>query len=249
MRQVLSLIFVFLSILISLSGVELTDEEEQRLPFFGNLIEDFQPSDASKMIGEGTRFILLRPLNDGYLLADFPRIGVYPVAIDSTDVMQNLAGVETQNVPNKYVPRMSYFFANKIISGESGWQLPLRSHIVNKFSRWIILYGRSDEIETKEAVWQADQFYRELSTEERDQTCLVYLDPLGNKQNINAIAEEFTPLIQSMPGYLSRGYCHTLFHLDDNSTLPVVVELLSSGRVVSRHEGLGEIRTYFVEKE
>ena len=109
----------------------------------------------------------------------------------------------------------------------------------------IILYGDSSEESTIEAIKAADKYYISLEGAERAKTALVYLDTTGNKANIQSIADMLKPSIQSMPGYLSRGYSKSLAHLNNVEEFPFLVELKSSGRIISEHKGLNDICSYF----
>lgn len=221
---------------------------EELLPFQAELTQDFLPEDKSVKLEKGTLFIILRPLDNDLLLVEFPRKGVYKISPSITNVSDYVKKAEENEKTNGRVPRMSYFLANKIISGESGWQYPLRSETVNRFSRWILLYGDSTEESTIVAIKCADNYYRELSDEGRTRTTLIYMDTNGDKAGIQSIADTLKPSIQSMPGYLSRGYSKSLAHIDDLEQLPVLVETKSSGRIVSKREGLEQIQAFFVEQ-
>lgn len=224
---------------------ELSQTEENLIPFQAHLTSDFTPPGVVQAIPAGFRFVVLRPLDGGMVLGEFPRRGNYAVDLDRTDIMQNLIGADGVLANSTVVPRMSYFFANKIVSGNSNWLNPLRSDVVNKYSRWIIIYGNSDEPQTLDAIEAANRYYSQLSTEDRAQILVVYMDPLGNKANLKSIAEQLTPSIQTMPGYLSKGYSKTLAHFEAEDSMPVVVEVQSSGRVISKQVGLDQVQNYF----
>ncbi len=244
--------FSILVILVILTSVpvsvrlyaDVEGNDEDFLPFYAELTEDFSPKDDSVELEKGERFIILRPLDDGELLVEFPRKGTYAISSSITNVPKYIEETKANAVTINFVPRMSYFLANRIISGESGWQYPLRSDTVNCFSRWIFLYGDSSEASTIEAVKLADSYYRELRDMDRAKTALIYMDITGNKAGIQSIADTLKPSIQSMPGYLSRGYSKSLAHLNDIKEFPVLVETQSSGRIVSKHMGLDQIRTF-----
>ena len=70
------------------------------------------------------------------------------------------------------------------------------------------------------------------------------MDPSGSKGGIQKIAERLEPSIQSMPAYLSKGYSKTLQHLEDDLSMPVLVEVKSSGRIVERVVGVKEICSF-----
>jgi len=243
--------YILISILISAKTVlgMLSEEEELRIPFYAQITEEFTPEGVEESIPVDFRFVVLRPLDGNKVLGDFPRRGIYAVDIGNTDIRSLLDSTKEKTPGSVAVPRMSYFFANKIISGESEWLHPLRYDVVNEFSRWIIVYGNSDEQTTREAIKSADKFYRRLTEENRAKTCLVYLDPLGNKQNIASIAAELKPLIQSMPGYLSRGYVKSLSHIGNEDVLPSLVEVSSSGRILGKYDGLESLQSYFRASE
>ncbi|MGJ8638846.1 MAG: hypothetical protein ACSHYA_05595 [Opitutaceae bacterium] len=246
-KQFFAVIGALLVLCLNVLTAGMSDVEENRMPFHAHLTDDFTPADEEKAILEGFRFVVLRPLDDGWVLGDFPRRGIYPVELEKTDIRENLIAADTNGDSANCVPRMSYFFANKIIGGESDWLMPQRSETVNKYTRWIVLYGNSEAPESLDAIEIADAYYKKLSVDERARTAVVYMDPLGDKENLLSLAERLKPSIQSMPGYLSRGYSRTLKHYDTEDALPVLVEIQSSGRVLSKHVGLAAIDAYFAE--
>lgn len=237
-------IFLLLFLLVEL-GAEFESSFEDMLPFKAELSHDFFPEDQSVKLEKGARFVILRPLDNDLLLVEFPRKGIYQISPSITNVSDYIKEAKEKEETSGRVPRMSYFLANKIISGESGWQYPLRSDTVNCFSRWILFYGDSTEESTIKAIRYADSYYRKLNDADRTNTALVYIDTTGSKTGIQSIADTLKPSIQSMPGYLSRGYSTSLFHIDDEDELPVLVETKSSGRVITKCEGLEQIKHFF----
>jgi hypothetical protein len=224
------------------SWAEQQSYNEDLLPFKTEFKKDYTV-DNTTTITAGTRCIILRPVGIDQLLIEIPRRGVFEVPLSSTNVGAAMADSElTEEL--RAVPRMSYFFANRIISGESGWQYPVRTEVVTLFNRWIIIYGNSNEPLTLEAIRCADTFYQSLVERERKETSIVYMDPSGSKGGIQKIAERLEPSIQSMPAYLSKGYSKTLQHLEDDLSMPVLVEVKSSGRIVERVVGVKEICSF-----
>ena len=245
-KSIFLLIFGLFALVINLAA-KIAKEDEIYLPFQAHLTENFFPDDNSEKLEEGTLFIILRPLDNDLILVEFPRRGVYSISPDITDV-HNLVSDAKKMVEEEYValrPRMSYFLGNRIISGKSGWQVTLQEIEMKDFTRWILLYGDSDKKSTIEAIEIADTYFVSLDEAERKKTALIYMDPTGNKGNIQSIADALKPSIYSMPAYLSRGYSKSLAHLGDVEEFPFLVELETSGRIISEHEGLDKVKAFF----
>lgn len=249
----INFLILAISILFSANSKLIAEQgqsDENFLPFYAELTQEFSPEDKSIKLEKGERFIILRPLDNELLLVEFPRKGTYKVPYSLTNVEKYIREAKANYEATGLVaPRMSYFLANKIISAESGWLYPMRFEQVNGFSRWILLYGDSKEDSTLEAIKVADVYYDSLGEKNRSKTALVYMDITGNKTRIQFIADTLKPSIQSMPGYLSRGYSKNLAHLSEEDEFPVLVETQSSGRIVSKCSGLEEINDFFKKQK
>lgn len=223
-------------------------EDEALLPFHAELVTDFLPEGAHEKIPSGFRFTILR-MENGLVVADFSRRGIFKIPITLTNIEVALKLIKEEkakgNVNRVEVPRMAMFLANRIISGETGWNYPIRSDTVNKMNRWYLLYSSSTNLETTEAAIEiADNYYKVLPSEIRSKMAFVYMDPSGNKKAIQGLYKSLEPTIQSMPGYLSSGYSKALGHIESQEELPLLIELASSGRILSKHSGLDAIRTH-----
>lgn len=250
MKSTFLLIVGLVALVINLSA-KIAREDEIYLPFQAKLTQSFLPNnDSSKELQAGERFIILRPVDDGLLLAEFPRKGTYKISPSITDVNDLIIDAKKSMEKENAVltSRMNYFLANRIISGETGWKYTLQEAELREVTRWILIYGDSAEKSTIKAIKLADAYYVSLSDKEREKLALVYLDPTGNKTNIQSIADTLKPNIQSMPGYLSRGYSKSFAHLNDVEKFPFLVELETSGRIVSKHEGFRKIKTFFKKR-
>jgi hypothetical protein len=144
---------------------------------------------------------------------------------------------------------MSFFLANRVVTGESLWQniLPLNS--LHASDRWILLYGNAKTEETKQAVIAANRHYENLSSEARSRTVFVYMDVPGDKTAVQQLADSVRPKIQCMPGYLSRGYSSSFDHLGKEDELPLLVEVASSGRILDRVNGVEEVTNWLSKPE
>ncbi|MDQ8207730.1 hypothetical protein QEH52_09430 [Coraliomargarita sp. SDUM461003] len=246
MKYSIVLYCFFLGIQV-LSASIFSEAKEASLPFYAKLVEDYTPENGDRVIPADTRFVLIRPLDDGKLLAEFPRVGHYELSLEQTNVQAEIERERnTDNVPN--MPRMAYFLANRIMTGESVWQNPLRQEDVVETQNWFLLYGDSSEPELLEAVLRLDGYYRSLDETSRKVTVAVYLDTAASKAGIQAIADSVKPSIQAMPAYLSAGYCKSFQHYSASDEMPVLVEVSSSGRVLSKAAGLDAIQAFVADK-
>lgn len=230
---------------------EITLEDEDYLPFMVEMTSDYTPEGEEKPLPKGFRCVVLRMEDNQALLVDFPRRGIFSIPADTTNAA---AGVEAsknakiQGGSNYFaIPRMAMFLANRIVSAESEWEFVLRSDVVNTMSHWYLLYGNSNDAETARAIEVASEFYSSLSNEERAKTLFVYMDLKGNKPGIQEYYDTLQPSIQAMPGYLSRGYCKSFAHVQENDDLPVIVHLSSSGRMLAKETGLNGIEAFLLD--
>jgi hypothetical protein len=212
--------------------------DEDYIPFYVSLVRDQNFETASLSVGE--RAIVLRPLTPDSLRVEVSRKGIFTLPAHATDVASEIEyakqSADSQNT--KLIPRMALFLTNRMISGESGWQNPLPIETVHAFERWFLLYGKAGEESTERAVRRASEFYSSLPEAERNQMAFLYMDTVGDKASIQAMAEMLEPSIQCMPGYLSRGYTRSLDQFDAEQGMPQLIELAASGRIIERLVGL-----------
>lgn len=239
----LLILFVFVSFL----RAEIKLEDENYLPFMVEMTEDYLPAGADETLSEGQRVIVIRMENDQVMVVDVPRRGVFEIPAEVTTAASEVEKTKalSQRADGNFilVPRMAMFLANRVVDAETKWEYPVRSHIVNSMQNWYLLYGSSDDADTAEAIRIASDFYSALPVVERQKTLFVYMDIEGNKSGIQSYYDTLKPSIQTMPGYLSKGYVKVLNHVNEDS-VPLLVHVASSGRMLSKHVGLGEIESF-----
>lgn len=217
--------------------------DEDYIPFYAELTQSYATDQG--VLKKGTRAVVLRPVGATQLKVSISRLGTFTLPAMVTDVHEEIERLQDSTDPNlRTVPRMSFFLANRIMSGESGWQDPVRSEVINATSRWLLLYGDASHPETSAAVVAASKFYDNLLPEERAKTVFVFMDIRGDKQAIAKLAATTRPSIQSMPGYLSKGYSKSLDHLDLNQAFPQLVEVASSGRIIHHAKSPEAVRAW-----
>ena len=222
-------------------------EHEDWIPFYVELSEGISVEGTE--IAAGTRAIAIRPIGRDALLLDVSRKGLFVVDIQSTNVREQIEALQARSPTHmKRNPRMSYFFMNRLMTGSSNWQDPLGTEKIIQFSRWLLLYGSSDEDNTAAAIRLASDFHRNLPAEEREETALVFFDIAGDKESIQELSEQLNPTILCMPAYLSRGYVKTLNHIQEQAEVPQLVEVANSGRIIAQVNGLEAIHG-FLESE
>lgn len=222
--------------------------DEDFIPFYVELTQDYQAEQAN--LKKGTRAVVLRPVGSTRLRVSISRSGTFTIPASASNVHEEIERMQGSDDPNlRIVPRMSFFLGNRIMTGESGWQNPLRNDVINAASRWFLLYGNAKDAETSEAVSTASKFYNALTAAERARTVFVYMDLPGNKEAIAKLADAMEPSIQCMPGYLSKGYSKSLDHIELNQEMPQLVEVASSGRVLRHVKGLDAVRTELAAEE
>ena len=244
-------LFIFF-VLVSFLRAEIKLEDEDYLPLMIEMTEDYLPSGAEETLSEGQRIVVIRMENDQAMVVDVPRRGVFKIPADVTNAsveIDRTKGLSKRHDENfLLVPRMAMFLANRVVDAETKWEYPVRSHIVNLMQNWYLLYGHSDNAETAKAIQMASDFYFALPQAERKKTLFVYMDIEGNKSGIQSYYDTLKPSIQTMPGYLSKGYTKALSHVNGASA-PLLVSVASSGRILSRHVGLEEIESFLSDKE
>lgn len=235
--------FVFASFL----RAEIKIEDEDYLPFMVEITEEYLPNGAEQALSEGQRVIVIRMENDQVMVVDVPRRGVFKIPAEVTTAVVEVEKTKalSQRSDGNFilVPRMAMFLANRVVDAETEWEYPVRSHIVNRMQDWYLLYGHSEDADTGEAIRMASEFYSALPEVERQKTMFVYMDIEGNKPGIQSYYDTLKPSIQTMPGYLSKGYSKVLNHVNGDS-VPLLVHVASSGRILSKHVGLGEIESF-----
>ena len=246
-----------LIMLICLAGAfsalaEITLEDEDYLPFMVEMTSDYTPEGEEKPLPKGFRCVVLRMEDNQALLVDFPRRGIFSIPADTTNAAAGVEASKNAKVQGGSNPCCNSSYGdvsrhNRIVSAESKWEFVLRSHVVNAMSDWYLLYGNSNDAETARAIEVASEFYSSLSNEERAKTLFVYMDLKGNKPGIQEYYDTLQPSIQAMPGYLSRGYCKSFAHIQENDDLPVIVHLSSSGRMLAKETGLNGIEAFLLD--
>lgn len=221
-------------------------EDENRIPFYALLTENLTLPDQDKVLKAGLRFVVIRPVGEEMVLGNFSRLGTYKVPIGITDIPESVIEARSR-AGGKVVPRMAYFLANRIVPGEGGWQHAMRSDDVNKFERWILIYGDSSDALTIQAIESASEAYAEMPDEARSKLCVVYIDITGDKTGIQKIADTLNPAIQAMPGYLAKGYCKSFQHIAAEDKMPLLVEVESSGRIVRKISGLDKMNPFLAK--
>jgi len=248
----------FLSLFVCLVSAvcvkaEITINDEDYLPFMVEMISDYTPDGEEKPLPQGFRCVILRMEDGQRLLVDFPRRGIFSIPVDVTNAVacvQAAKKAEREGSENYVtIPRVAMFLANRIVSAESEWEYALRSNVVNSMSKWYLLYGHSDDADTARSIEIASEFYSSLSATERAGTLFVYMDIEGSKSGIQKYYDTLKPSIQAMPGYLSRGYCKSLAHIDEGGSVPLLVQLSSSGRIISKRDGVRNIESFLLKSE
>jgi hypothetical protein len=237
-------LLLFLSTLASaLLRAEIDPMDEPWIPFQAEIIEDMTVGASVQNLPAGLRFVVVRVEADT-VIADISRIGTVEIPLKNTNIQSQID--QARAVGEIPIPRMAHFLSNRIVSGQSGWELPLRSPEVIQFERWILLYADSDSEATRALISRADSYYQNLTSKVQKNTALVLMDPSGNKAALNSIRDDLEPSFQMMPGYLSRGYSKSFAHLEDGE-LPILVEVSSSGRILHRIRGIEEISKWLSE--
>lgn len=209
---------------------------EDYIPFYVEIVQDYEV--GTETLKKGSRAVVIRPVSATQLRVSVARTGTFTLPATVTNVHEEIACLQNSDDPNlRIVPRMSFFLANRIVSGESGWLNPIRYETLNASSRWFLLYGDASDDATTESVIAASKFYDALEPAERANTTFVYMDIPGNKKAITKLADTTQPSIQCMPGYLSKGYVESLDHIDRNQVFPQLVEVASSGRIIRHING------------
>lgn len=209
---------------------------EDYIPFYVEIVQDYETEQDT--LKKGSRAVVLRPVSATQLRVSIARTGTFTLPASVTNVSEEIARLQSSDDPNlQIVPRMSFFLANRIVSGESGWLNPIRYETLNASSRWFLLYGDASDDATTESVIAASKFYDALEPAERAKTAFVFMDIPGNKKAITKLADTTQPSIQCMPGYLSKGYAESLDHIDRNQAFPQLVEVASSGRIIRHISG------------
>lgn len=248
-RTSLYLSLIILSLLNqSLNAESTTDliRDEDYIPFYAELQKEIVTEVGSLRSGE--RVVVLRPIDDDRIRVDVSRKGTASLPLDATNLAAEIKRAKHTDDPNiKLVPRMSFFLANRVVSGGSGWQNPIPGEMVYAAKRWILLYGDAEVDSTKVAVAAASEFYNTLPDHVRKQTVFVYMDVYGKKAAIQNLAEQLKPSIHCMPGYLSRGYSKSLDHINNDLEFPQLVEVASSGRILDQISGTEEITNWLIK--
>ncbi|MEC7229571.1 MAG: hypothetical protein VXV91_00060 [Verrucomicrobiota bacterium] len=225
----------------------------------GNLIqdEDFIPfhaiieTEIETELGalkKGEMVVVIRPIDAETIRVNVPRKGLLTLPLNATSIGSEIERAKNTEDPNyRIVPRMSFFLANRVMSGESLWQDLVHGGMVYRCKRWILLYGNAEMEVTRSVVAAASEFYKNLNDSEREETIFVYMDVPGNKKAIQELAEDLSPSIQCMPGYLSRSYSKSLDHINPNLKLPQLVEVTSSGRMICQLHGQEEILDWLLK--
>ena len=240
LRSLLTCIFMFQ--VLWADDVDLI-RDEALIPFYAKLNQMVETEVGS--LAEGERVVVIRPENCESVRVEVPRKGIVTLPVEVTNIAAEIERAKNTDASNiRQVPRMSFFFANRIISGESGWQNSLHADMIYAFTRWVILYGDASQESTKSAVIAASQYYEALAPAEQATTLFVYLDVRGNKVAIHQLADTVAPKIHSMPGYLSKGYAKSLDQVEAGAELPQLVEVASSGRILERVNGLEAIMAW-----
>lgn len=248
MRIIFNLLIIG-SILLPVALTAWSLEDEPYMPFHLETTQEFLPEGQHVPVPAGFRFVLIRPMDEGLLLGDFPRRGVCAVPANLTNLEAEIRVAKANAASENVVlpPRMAFFLANRILSGESKWLDPIRYESVINYSRWLILYGNSSDITTQDVLHQANDFYSQLTPQQRAETVLVFIDPEGNKEGIAHLQQKVDPIFQAMPGYLSRGYSRSFGHLGPDEALPILVELHSTGRVIEKVIGSEAVSHWFAK--
>lgn len=217
--------------------------DESLIPFYAELNQAVE-TDTGALSG-GERVVVIRPETPGSVRVEAPRKGIFTLPVEVTNLAEEIEHAKNADASNvRQVPRMSFFFANRIISGESGWQDPVHADMIYACKRWIILYGDANKESTKSTVIAASKYYETLAPAEQELTLFVYLDVPGDKVAIQELADAIAPKIHSMPGYLSKGYAKSLDQIEAGAEFPQLVEVASSGRILERANGLEAVMAW-----
>lgn len=217
--------------------------DEDFIPFYAELNQTVETEIGR--LTEGERVVVIRPDSSYNVRIEAPRKGIVTLPVEVTNLAVEIARAKSGDDSNfRKIPRMSFFLANRIMSGGSFWQNPVHADLIYSCKRWILLYGDAREEDTQSAVISASKYYEDLSPFEYNQTMFVYMDVPGNKVEVQKLADSESPKIHSMPGYLSKGYVTSLDHVEDDFGFPQLVELAASGRILARANGLQEITAW-----
>lgn len=245
MNPIIKCIFAicfFQHILLASVEIDLIHDEDY-IPFYA-ILEKAVDTDIGRL-DTGQRVVVIRPVDSSHIRVNVSRKGTTTIPVDVTNLASEISKIKGNMVPNlEIVPRMSFFIANRIVSGESNWKITLRGDRVKKYKRWILLYGDASLEFMPEVVSAASDHYNKLSDADREITLLVYMDVTGVKKSIQELADMVHPSIQCMPGYLSQAYARSFDHIDDDSGLPQIVEVASSGRILHHAAGVAEVKKW-----
>ena len=215
-------------------------QDEDFIPFHAIIEKEIETELGA--LKKGERVVVIRPIDAETIRVNVPRKGFLTLPLNATSISFEIERAKNTEDPNyRIVPRMSFFLANRVMSGESSWQDLVHGGMVYRCKRWILLYGNAEMEATRSVVAAANEFYKNLNDSERKETIFVYMDVPGNKKAIQELAEDLSPSIQCMPGYLSRSYSKSLDHINQNLKLPQLVEVASSGRMICQLHGQEQI--------
>ena len=247
-NKIIILLLLFSGFHSDLLALELEDEDY--IPHYAELQQNIEFDNGLTKLKKDTRFVIIRPVSTESMLVEFPRKGIYelPYAVTNVESLVSKNKLVAKN--ELMVPRMAFFFANRVVSGASDWQNPLRSEDVSKFIRWILLYGDSKSQSTLDAINAASKYVNSLEASHRISTAVIFIDTSGDKLHIENISKSLKPAIHAIPAYLCRGFIRSLAHIESGAdgSQPVLVETKASGRIVVKHTNLEHI-THFFEND
>ena len=222
-------------------------EDEDFIPQYAELQQNIEFDNGITTLKKDTRFAIIRPVSTESMLVEFPRKGIYELSYAVTNVESLVTKNKLIAKDELMIPRMAFFFANRVASGASDWQNPLRSEDVSKFKRWILLYSDSKSQSTLDAINAASKYVNSLDTSQRNSTAVIFIDTSSDKLQIENIFKSLKPAIHAVPAYLCRGFIKSLAHieLDADGSHPVLVETRASGRIVVKHTNLEHIMRFF----
>lgn len=236
----------FCSQSLSAESMDLVRDEDY-IPFQVELIEEVDTEFG--LLRKGERMVIIRPAGTDSIRVEIPRKGILTLPAGVTNLSEEIKQTKESENPNMRLdPRMSFFLANRVVTGESNWQDILPPNVLYASSRWILLYGDARSEATKQAVIAASEYYGALEQSEKTATIFVYMDVPGSKAAIQRLADTVAPTIQCMPGYLSQGYSHSLDHIGKDAELPLLVELASSGRILHKVSGIEQITMWLQQR-
>ena len=215
------------------ANVNLSGSDYDFIPIYANLDHSLTLSNGVSLKAN-TRFIVVRVEGDQVLANFSARKGIHLIPIASTNVLElTQSNKESFKDNADGFSRLSEFLKNRIASGESGWKYLVHQDKVKKYKKWIILYADSSHDTTKALIENFDKKYRSLS-ESESETFFLYIDTAGDQKNLDALANSLQLKIGTLPWYLSKGYAHSLQHLDSELQVPVIVEAKSNNTILNR---------------